>query len=247
MRTKICLTANYRAFVSAQSAATGRDPGLPGIVLIHGEAGRGKTCVTAHIALKQHAIFLTALPIWSPRWMLSKICEEMGERPSSQLAPMFESIARELTERPRPIYVDEGQALGEKRELVDTLRIFHDLTAVPLVLIGGTSEFRAKMMRRPEIERRVFREVEVKTSTLDDSRLLAAELAEVRLADDLIEALHRRSRGSAGLFVRELATVEGFCRRRGLNKIALADYPMDDSTPPPVNNNNRRTDLAAAA
>ncbi len=245
MRTKICLTANYRAFVSAQSAATGRDPGIPGILLCHGEAGRGKSCVTAHIALKQHAIFLTALPIWSPRWMLSKICEEMGEKPTGFLAPMFEFISRELTERPRPIYVDESQALGEKKELVETLRILHDLTAVPLVLIGGTSEFRMKMMRRPEIERRILREVEFKPSSLEDSRLMAAELAEVRIADDLVEAIHRKTRGSAGLFVKELAAAEGFCRRRGISKIALADYPMDDSTPtPPV---NRRSDLAAAA
>jgi len=246
MRTKICLTANYRAFVSAQSAATGRDPGLPGIVLIHGEAGRGKTCVTAHIAVKQHAIFLTALPIWSARWMLGKIVEEMGEKPGSQLAPMFEFIARELTERPRPIYVDEADALlSERKGLLETLRILHDMTAVPLVLIGGTAEFRGKVMRRPQIERRILRAVDFKPSTLDDSRLLAAELAEVLLADDLIEALHRRLRGSAGLFVKELAAAEAFCHRCGLNKIALADYPMDDSTPtPPV---NRRSDLAAAA
>jgi DNA transposition AAA+ family ATPase len=244
MRTKICLTSNYRAFASAQSAATARDPGLPGIVLVHGEAGRGKTCVTAHLALKQHAIFLTALPIWNPRWMLSKIVEEMGGKPTSQLAPMFEFISRELTERPRPIYVDESDSLGEKKELVETLRILHDLTAVPLVLIGGTCEFHSKMMGRPHISRRILKEVDFKPSSLDDSRLLAAELAEVRLADDLIEALHRRSRGSAGLFVRELAATEAFCRRRGLKQIALAEYPIDDSTPPPV---NRRADLSAAA
>jgi hypothetical protein len=71
---------------------------------------------------------------------------------------------------------------------------------------------------------------------------MAAELAEVKVADDLVEALHRKSRGSAGLFVRELANVEAFCRRRGLSKIAAADYLANDSTSPPV----KRADLAAA-
>jgi DNA transposition AAA+ family ATPase len=242
MRTKMCLTANYRAFVSAQSAAIARDPGLPGIVLVYGEAGRGKTCITANLALKTHAIFVTGKSIWGPRWMLSDIVREMGEKPTSSCAPMFDFIARELTERPRPIYVDEADSLGDLK-LVETLRILHDLTAVPLVLTGGTAEFRTKM-RRPQIERRVLREVDFKPSTLDDSKLLATELAEVRLADDPVEAIHRKTRGSAGLFVKELAAVEGFCRRRGLSKIALAEYPMDDSTPPPV---NRRADLSAAA
>ena len=243
MRQKICLTSNARCFLAAASAATARDPGLPGIVLVHGEAGRGKTCITAHLAVKQNAIFLTALPIWSPRWMLSKIAEEMGGKTTGFLGPMYEFISRELTERPRPIYVDEGDSIAEKKELIETLRILHDMTAIPLVLIG-MGDFRAKVERRPQLSRRILRAVDFKPSSLDDSRLLATELAEVRIADDLIEALHRRSRGSAGLFVKELAAVEGFCHRHGLNKIAVADYPMDDSTPPPV---NRRPDLAAAA
>ncbi len=246
MRTKICLTANYRAFAGALSAATGRDLGLPGIVLAVGGAGRGKTCITAHLALKQGAIFLTALPIWNPGWMLGKISEELGAKPTRFCAPMFELIARELTERPRPIFLDESDAIAEKKELVSTLRILHDLTGIPLILIGGTAEFRAKIMRRPELERRVLREVDFKRSTVDDSRLLASELAEVHLEDDLVEALHRKTRGSAGLFVKELSAVEGFCRRRGLHGIALADYALDDSTPPPVND-NKRAALAAAA
>ena len=245
MREKICLnTSNARAFISAQSAVTARDPGLPAIILAHGESGRGKTSVCAHMAVKQGAIFITMIPIMTPNWMLSKMCQELGQKPTRSCGPMFEFVARELTENPRPIYIDESDAIAEKKDLLETLRILHDLTAVPLVLIGGTAEFRMKVLRRPQIERRVLRDVEFKPSSLDDSRILSTELAEVRIADDLVEAIHRKSRGSAGLLVKELAAVEGFCRRRGLSKIALAEYPMDDSTPPPV---NRRADLSAAA
>jgi DNA transposition AAA+ family ATPase len=244
MREKICLTSNARAFMAAASAVTARDPGLPGILLCSGESGRGKTSICARMAVKTGAIFLTALPIWSPRWMLSKIAEEMGGKATGFLGPMYEFIARELTERPRPIYVDESDSIAEKKELIETLRILHDMTAIPLVLIG-MGDFRAKVERRPQLCRRILRAVDFKPSSPDDSRLLATELAEVRLADELIDALHRRSHGSAGLFVKELAAVEAFCRRHGLNKIALGEYPIDDSTPPPVN--NRRTDLSAAA
>jgi len=102
-------------------------------------------------------------------------------------------------------------------------------------------EFYMKMMRQPQMERRILRAVDFRPSTLDDSRLIAAELAEVKIADNLVETLHRKSRGSAGLFVKELAAVEAFCRRRGLKQIAAADYLVDDSTPPPI----KRTDLAA--
>lgn len=241
MRAKICLTANFKAMAAAQSAATGRDAGLPGIVLVHGAPGYGKSCITKHLAIKTGGSFITSLPFWGTNAMLSAISKELGLKPTPHNAPMFDAIARELTERPRSIWLDESDCIVDRKELIETLRILHDLTAVPLVLIG-MGEFYMKMMRRPQMERRILREVDFRPSTLDDSRLIAAELVELKIADDLVEAIHRRSRGSAGLFVKELAAVEGFCRRRGLNKIAAADYLVDDSTPPPI----KRADLAAA-
>ncbi len=210
---------------------------------MHGEAGRGKTVVTAHLGVKLGAIFITALPFWTTHAMLSEICKELGSKPMRRCAAMFDFIARQLAIRPRPIFLDESDCIADRKELIETLRILHDLTAVPLVLIG-MGEFRMKMMRRPQLERRILREVEFKPATLEDSRLMATELAEISVADDLVEALHRKGRGSAGLFVKDLAAVESFCRRRGLTKIALAGYPMDDSIPPPV---SKRGDLAAAA
>jgi hypothetical protein len=244
MRVKICQTSNAKALMAAQSAATAREAGLPGIVLIFGEAGRGKTVITANLSVRLGAVHLTALPIWTARWMLAEISRELGGKPGRCAAPMWNFIKQELAIRPRPIFLDESDCIADRKELIETLRILHDLTAVPLILIG-MSDFKIKMKNRPQLERRILRTVEFKPSTLDDSRLMAAELAEVRIAEDLVEALHRKTRGSAGLFVKELASIEGFCRRRGMNKIGLAEYPMDDSTPPPVS--KQRADLAAAA
>jgi DNA transposition AAA+ family ATPase len=238
MRHKIVTTSNVRALMAAEAAAETRDPGLPGILLVHGEAGAGKTSTIAHLAVKLGAVYLTALPFWKTHAMLSAICSELSMKPLSRCAPMFDLIARELTIRPRPIFLDEADAIVDHKELVETLRILHDITSVPLVLIG-MSEFRSKVMRRPQIERRVLREVEFRPSTLADARLMAAELAEVGIADDLVEVMHRRSRGSAGLFVNEQARAEGFCRRRGLKQIAAADYD-ETITSKPAN-------LAAAA
>ncbi|MFZ0889579.1 MAG: ATP-binding protein [Candidatus Binataceae bacterium] len=242
MRLKIVATNNYKAAASAFAAATAREAGLPGIILIHGESGRGKSVITAKLAVKLGAIFATAIPIWTPAWMLSTLCAELSLKATRRCAPMFEILKRELSLHPRAIVLDEADCIADRKELTETLRILIDLTAVSLVLVG-MQEFCQKAMRTPQLERRILREVAFKASTLEDSRLIAAELAEVRVADDLIEALHRRSRGSAGLFVKELAGLEGWCRRRGLNKVALADYPMEDSAAPPA----KRADLAVAA
>jgi AAA domain-containing protein len=158
---------------------------------VHGDTGRGKTCATANLAVRLGAGHVTELPFWGPLAMVGKICEELNLKPLARCAPMFDAIARELTMRPRPLFVDESDCIADQKKLVETLRILHDLTAVPLILIG-MGEFRAKVKRRPQLERRILREAEFRPSTLADSRLMASELAEVKLADDLVEVLHRQ-------------------------------------------------------
>lgn len=246
MRIRICATANYKAGLSALVAAMARDAGIPGIILVHGTAGFGKTCVMGNLAIKSSALFLTASPLWKPRWMLSDVIRELGGQAPYSTQSRYEFIVGDLRKNPRPVFIDEADVIAKSELLVETLRAIHDQTAAPIVLIG-MEQFKRHAAMRPQLNRRIIKEVEFKPSTFHDSRLMALELAEVQIADDLVEALHRKSRGSAGLFVKDLAAVEGFCRRRGLNNLALADYPLDDLTPPPPAHKQQRTDLAAAA
>jgi DNA transposition AAA+ family ATPase len=135
----------------------------------------------------------------------------------------FEMIAHELVVKPRAIFVDEADSIVEKKDLVETLRILHDLTAVPLVIVG-MAEFQHKLPRRPQLERRVLSEIEFTALPFADLRRMASELVEVEIADDLVEVLQRKSRGSAGLFCVELARAEELARRRGMERLDAAVF-----------------------
>jgi hypothetical protein len=154
--------------------------------------------------------------------MLAKLAEETGLKPVRGAAKMFDVLARELTMRPRPIFIDESDCIMDARPLVETLRIFHDLTALPLFLVG-MAEAKRKIESRPQLSRRVMAEVEFRPLTLDDARAMTSELCEVALNDDLIQVVHRQSKGSAGLLCAELSRLESFARRRGLAHLAVGD------------------------
>jgi len=222
MRTKIVQIQNVKALVNAYEAVGARAIGAPGIVLVHGVAGHGKTSATCWLAVKRNALFLTALPVWTPASMLAKLAEEIGIKPVRGAARMFDVLARELTMRPRPIFLDEADCIMDARALVETLRIFHDMTALPLFLIG-MGEAKRKIEARPQLSRRIMAEVEFRPLTLDDARAMTTELCEVALADELIELVHRQSKGSAGRLCAELSRLETFARRRGLARLAISD------------------------
>lgn len=218
MRQKTVITENLRVLATAEEIVAGRNPSLPGIIVVHGPSGHGKTTSVAWLAIQKSAVFVTALPCWTAHGMLCAIAKELGKAPMRSATATFESIAHELTIKPRAIFVDEADCIVDKKDLVETLRILHDLTAVPLVIVG-MAEFKHKLPRRPQPERRVLREIEFKPLPFADLRRMASELAEVEIADDLVELLQRKSRGSAGLFCVELARAEELARRRGLDRL----------------------------
>ena len=188
-----------------------RSPSQPGVVLVYGDTGFGKTIGTRHLAVRDDALFITAMPFWSPHAMLSKLMQELHRAPRPRTAAMFDEIARELVVKPRAIFLDEADCIVDKQELVEMLRILHDLTAVALV-IAGMAEFRKKLYRRPQLARRIQHEIQFKPLSGADARKIAGERCEYRIADDLIEALNRRAQGSAGLLVNELERAENDSR-----------------------------------
>jgi AAA domain-containing protein len=223
MLDKVVYTSNVAALAAALEALAERSPSQPGVVLVHGETGFGKTIGTRHLAVRDDALFITAIPFWSPHAMLSKLTQELHRAPRPRTAAMFDEIARELTVNPRAIFLDEADCIADKQEMIETLRILHDLTAIPLVIVG-MAEFRRKLYRRPQLARRIQYEIQFKPLTNADARKIAGERCEYRIADDLVEALNRRVHGSAGLLVNELERAERFARKHTGNVLSLADY-----------------------
>jgi DNA transposition AAA+ family ATPase len=227
MRIKTVETGNLNALARAHEVATGlREQGKPGIEIVHGLSGLGKTTAIIFVANECDGVMIEAKPIWTPRWMLSDIMRELGAAPSNRSQEIFEFIVRDLKRNPRPIFIDEADRIAAREILVETLRAIHDATNVPFVLVG-MDQFKRRAALRPQLARRVCREVEFKPATLDDARLLARELCEIEVADDVIVELHRRAHGSIGLLIGALGDAEKTAKKQGAKIVNLADFAKE--------------------
>ena len=223
MRNKIAQVNNIRLLTAAGRALSTRDIGVPGIGLIWGPTGFGKSTAAAWFAIRTNAVYVRAMATWTPTAMLAAIMHELDAKPLPRCAAMIEFIVGALAREGRPLFVDEADYLAASAKLLDSLRDLHDMSTVPLILIG-MKDFQRRVMHREQIAGRVSQWVEFQAADFKDARILADEVCEVRIADDLLARLHRATGGSMRGMVVGLSRIEGFAREHGLQKVSETDW-----------------------
>lgn len=224
MRNAIAQTSNLKRLLQAAHGLLYRSPSTPGIGLVSGPVGLGKTTAAKHICLLEAAVWVEALPDWTPVWMLGDLAVELGAERGWGTRINFERVIGALRERPRAIFIDEADRLVDRIRLAETLRAIHDQTQAPLVLIG-MSKLPRVIQSLPQLSSRVAHWIEFGPCDLRDVRTLATTLCEIELADDLLQRLHEETGGSARAIRVALERIERLARRRGKQRLGAADLP----------------------
>lgn len=225
MKYSIVPVKNVSRLKDAADHLTHRAIGMPGIGLVWGETGAGKTTAATWLFNRTNGVYVRALSLWTPSAMLGSIARELDLHVGGSCAAMVEAIVERLAMTGRPLFVDEADYLIEKKNLVETLRDIHDLSTVPLILIG-MGDIKSKLGRRPQLQGRIAQEVHFGAAELDDAHALAARLLEgVHVDDDLVEWLHAESKGSIRNLVVGLARIEQEAQAQGLAQIGIEEWP----------------------
>ena len=236
MKYRILPIKNVSKLLDAGDALLNRSAGMPGIGMVWGPTGYGKTTAATWLITRTHGVYLRAMACWSPAAMLAAMQRELDLPPvRGGNAAAVEAIVGRLAETGRPVFVDEADYVVERRLLVDTLRDIHDLSASPVILIG-MSGLEKRIRGNPQFTGRTSQWIEFKGADLADSRILADGLCEVRIADDLLERIHAaatpKAKGSSGAEIRRLVVamgqVEAYARARGLGEIGSAQWHRED-------------------
>jgi DNA transposition AAA+ family ATPase len=235
MRYRIVPVKNVSRLKAAGDALIQRAPGMPGMGMIWGPTGYGKTTATTWFVNQCHGVYVRAMAMWSPKTMLGAIARELDlpdchKRNNSELV---EGIVQRLTEGGRPIFLDEADYVIEKHQLTNTLRDIHDLSTVPVILIGMHG-IEKRIKGNEQLTGRIAQWVAFEGLDMDDAELLATVLAEVTILPDLLTALHgEASPKGGGAEVRRLvvglSNIEGYARARGMDAIGLSDWPKGRS------------------
>ena len=228
MRQKIVPIKNVGRLSEAADALLTRASGLPGMGLVRGDTGAGKTTAVCWLVNRVNGVYVRATAVWSPATALRAILREIDLDARGSNSDLVECIVEELAKRQRPLFVDEADYLVGRRMLIDTMRDIHDLSTVPVILIGMDGIQRSVATNRI-LAGRIAQEVQFAPCDAEDARMLADQLCEVAVADDLLGRLHAKATGSVRLIVVGLARIEAFARTRALENVDSAAWGRADN------------------
>jgi DNA transposition AAA+ family ATPase len=224
MLNKVVPVKNVERLTAAHNALKEAAHYLPKIGLIHGLAGAGKTTAIGHLSQVHGGCFVRATAVWTPKAMLVAILRELGrEELGGNNQTKLDEVIKTLAISNLPLFVDEADYLFTRPSTLDILRDIHDQAGVPLYLIG-MERISRKVNSRELVASRVSQEVKFTPLDLDDTRLVADTLSEVPIADDLLEDLHQKARGSIRRITVGLSVVEAFGKHAAADLLTLAEW-----------------------
>ncbi len=217
MKKVFAKTSNVINFTSAMTRLTQRQDGIPGMSLMYGEPGLGKTRTALWWAAQNDGVFLRTKKLMSGRWLLEELVAELGEAPMRRISDLFRQCVDMLFEKPRTVFVDEVDYLTHDARIIETLRDIHDTTGTPVVFIGmGQAD--KKLLRFKHLYDRFSEIVKFHDLSEADVKAIAEQICDVKLSADAVSYIH----GQANRFRRVvvwLYKAEAFARTNSLKEV----------------------------
>lgn len=230
MKKAFVQTKSVQKFISTMNSLNGRGDGVPGMALVYGEPGLGKTRTA--LWLVNHtdgasghscgAVFLRTKKLMTGRWLLEELVAELGEAPAWKTADLFRQAVDQLMSRPRIVMIDEVDYLAYDARVIETLRDLHDITGAPFVFIG-MDRADQKLRRYRHLYDRFSEILKFKPLDKDDVKKVAAELTDLAFDASAIDWLVDRTQGMIRQLIIALHRAERVARARGIKQIAAGD------------------------
>jgi DNA transposition AAA+ family ATPase len=219
MKKIFAKTSNVTEFVSAMNRLQQRQEGVPGMALVYGEPGLGKTKTALWWCAQNDGIFVRVKKLMSGRWLLEEIVAELGEAPSKRVSELFRQCVDMLLDRPRALFFDEVDYLAGDAKVIETLRDIHDTTGTPVIFIGmGMADKR--LMRFKHLYDRFSEIVRFHDLTETDVKAITEQVCDVKLSGDAIRHIHSQANRFRRIIVM-LYKAEAIARANNLKEVTV--------------------------
>lgn len=213
-------TENVRRFREAAAVLDDVEKGNPGLCVVYGRAGRGKTECSRHYAVQKNAIYVRVMQDWTPRAMLAAVCAEInGARPNT-IEKCRSYLTHTLSLSRRTIIVDEADRLSSVR-MIEHFRDIHDVTGAPVIMVGELSLYSSISSAR-RLWSRVTQTVEFGAITTEDIMLFGMKSAQLKIEPDAAVLLGKQAEGDFRLIWQAVRRLESVCRAGGTNQVGVA-------------------------
>lgn len=221
--SRIVPLTNVGLLSAAIERAQQRPVGLPGLVVMYGASGLGKSVAAAHAAGLHRAYYVECRDTWTKKAFLLAILREMSVTPARTLSEMVDQVAEQLGLSGRPLIIDDVQYLLDKAA-ANVLTDIYNASQGAIVLIGEESVV-ASLARLERLHNRVLEWVPAQAANLTDVKRLATEsYPKLAMSDDLLADLTKATRGCLRRMAVNLYRVSSEASASGLDTITLATW-----------------------
>lgn len=221
--SKVVPLTNVGLLASSIERAQSRPLGLPGLVVMYGASGLGKSVAAAFAANLHRAYYVECRDTWTKKAFLLAILREMGIAHGRTLSDMVDQVAEQLSRSGRPLIVDDVQYLLDKAA-ANVLTDLYNASQGTIVLIGE-ERVPTSLARLERLHNRVLEWVPAQPATLEDLRNLAASsYPNLRIADDLLDDLRTAVRGCLRRVAVNLYRVNSEASAQLLDSVSLAQW-----------------------
>ena len=211
-------TYSVLALRNAVSTAFEAGAGQPAMVMTYGEPGTGKTKAARALYAEHGGIYLRALESMTQNSFLQAICFEVDGTTPHGSARAKHAILGQLSDEPRPIFIDEADRLHVGR--LEDLRDIHDITGSPIVLIGEMG-LPTKVRARERINDRIpaaFR-VEFGAITVQDILVFSKAAADLVLTPEAATLVNTETKGNFRRVYNAVLSLESAAKAAGSSDI----------------------------
>ena len=178
--TKTTIAVNSQGFATLTNVAlalqlmdqlVNREPNLPGLGVMSGPSGYGKSSAMAVTANKHRAIYVECRSYFTKKSSLQAILDEMAVKAGRTIYEMVAQVCEELMLSRKPLIVDEVDHLVD-RNLVELLRDIYEGSGAAILMVGEEL-FPRKIKRWERFDNRILAWVLAEPCNKDDARKLA--------------------------------------------------------------------------
>lgn len=213
--------------MAAMDQLQSRQHGMPGLGVLSGNPGLGKTSALTRLAhpVDINAVYVACRSFETTKSLMALILRELGAATKDHwsIGTMFEMACAQFAEQGRPLVVDEADRIAEKNT-IEALRDLHDIGQVPILLVGEEHLKRKLASKHERFHDRVL--VWARAMPADDSdlsKLIQHYTPGLQIAPDARQALLTRTGGVARRVVTSLHALSELAKTRALDVITIDD------------------------
>jgi DNA transposition AAA+ family ATPase len=214
---------NIELVRAAVERLNGRANGLPGLAVLYGPSGYGKSTSLLAVANASRAYYVQMMSAWQRKTLLEKILEDMSVPQNGTIPTLLDAVCKQLSASRRPLIIDEFDHCTRSDGLVELVRDIYE-GSQGTVIISGEEMLPQKLKRWERFHSRVLSWVPAQPVSLTDARALVTiyvtRVPEV--ADDILAHLVKISGGSIRRVCTNLAQIDETGAMEGWTRADLA-------------------------